>query len=229
MNEPNLQLIANLKVALAVAEDPALAWQYKINGTPHDWMDGSEGIVAELFLDSRRLQGGYELRLRPLPPAPRSWSRAEDVPGPVCWLTWTGEMDGCSYLITEVSNKGVKLGETFHPWSEFGSDRIRHSTTRRADDWHPCTTEEPLPVLAQALKTVMGERQWRSIETAPKDGTKILATIPISDVPNVVFWCASGCWKIQWDHSDLRIIDTPTHWMPLPPVARLNPNEKEGK
>lgn len=60
---------------------------------------------------------------------------------------------------------------------------------------------------------------WQPIETAPKDGTVVLARIPDSDVQQAVMWSAKeGCWVIQWDHWKLRGLDAPTHWMRLPEV-----------
>lgn len=61
---------------------------------------------------------------------------------------------------------------------------------------------------------------WQSIETAPRDGTGILAKLPDSDMPHTVkFW--RGVWVLAWDHSALVNWDEPTHWMPLPPPPSL--------
>lgn len=60
---------------------------------------------------------------------------------------------------------------------------------------------------------------WQPIETAPKDGTVVLARIPDQDVQQAVMWSAKeNCWVIQWDHWKLRGLDAPTHWMHLPEV-----------
>ncbi len=70
--------------------------------------------------------------------------------------------------------------------------------------------------------------RWLPIETAPKDGTKILAlchpTFVESGKPmsfsyiNVVWWRADrfkdSQWK--WRHSLNDSAAEPTHWMPLP-------------
>ena len=58
--------------------------------------------------------------------------------------------------------------------------------------------------------------EWQPIETAPKDGTRVLAW----EYPyyTVVFWDDdeeepyTPCWKISYGGD---IMD-PTHWMPLP-------------
>lgn len=59
---------------------------------------------------------------------------------------------------------------------------------------------------------------WQPIETAPKDGTEILAcTEGFPESHRIVHWYSdAGCW---WDHDGL--FDYPddpwlTHWMPLP-------------
>jgi hypothetical protein len=61
---------------------------------------------------------------------------------------------------------------------------------------------------------------WRPIETAPKDGTLVLAC-----------WAGSGMYPIitrwlknaqAWTHPFNKPVNPPTHWMPLP-----TPPEKE--
>lgn len=60
--------------------------------------------------------------------------------------------------------------------------------------------------------------EWRSIETAPKDGTRVLLWIvsesPYHEdhaMPGVGHWTEwnGGGW-VRWHRG------TPTHWMPLP-------------
>lgn len=65
--------------------------------------------------------------------------------------------------------------------------------------------------------TAAGARtaEWHLIDTAPKDGTGILAKLPDSDMPHTVkFW--HGVWVLAWDHSALVGWDAPTHWTPIP-------------
>lgn len=82
-------------------------------------------------------------------------------------------------------------------------------------------TEVVLPMLHSALsdhgvqKSAGVEAGWRSIESAPRDGTGILVKLPDSDMPlTAKFW--RGSWTVAWDHSELKGWDAPTHWMPIP-------------
>lgn len=57
--------------------------------------------------------------------------------------------------------------------------------------------------------------EWREIETAPKDGTRvILATISDGDVDS-----SSGYWTDHNGGGWVRFMPwQPTHWLPLPPI-----------
>ena len=72
--------------------------------------------------------------------------------------------------------------------------------------------------------------KWQPIDTAPKDGTLILAHLPDSDDCYVIGWCdkakdirsyfnADG-WCIAWDGESLSDWSQPTHWMPLPDAPK---------
>lgn len=58
---------------------------------------------------------------------------------------------------------------------------------------------------------------WRPIETAPRDGTRIMAYEPSADSKNHEIWWEDDCggpfqgWTDDWDTEP-----EPTHWMPLP-------------
>jgi hypothetical protein len=74
-------------------------------------------------------------------------------------------------------------------------------------------------------------RVWRPIETAPRDGTPILATTMQDEVAGWEkswFWPVTVCWasyhpnakgKEGWRTSLIcgNKMDGVTHWMPLPP------------
>lgn len=57
--------------------------------------------------------------------------------------------------------------------------------------------------------------EWQPIETAPRDGTRILLFREGWHVN-----CAVGYWRIDW-HEFAPVggecFPQPTHWMPLPP------------
>jgi hypothetical protein len=58
---------------------------------------------------------------------------------------------------------------------------------------------------------------WRTIDTAPQDGTWFLASMPCSTVPVIVRPIGPDAreyetfWNEGWDGEDI-----PIHWMPLP-------------
>jgi hypothetical protein len=73
---------------------------------------------------------------------------------------------------------------------------------------------------------------WQPIETAPQDGTYILAirAAPSHDqtIPNIIVW---NPWLTNWADNyapDARpVLHQPTHWMPLPPppMEQTNPTD----
>ena len=69
---------------------------------------------------------------------------------------------------------------------------------------------------------------WKSIETAPRDGTKVLASTPAGIL--IVWWTDVGDFdgehkgwsadRVQsWNYQET-CEEFPTHWMPLPEPAR---------
>jgi hypothetical protein len=86
-------------------------------------------------------------------------------------------------------------------------------------------------------------REWQPIETAPKDGTRILVYEPSGGLDEV-FACVWGVyWPgprnvpeyaarrangwVEFDGMDDRqTVDEPTHWMPLPVPP---PNQEHGE
>ena len=70
------------------------------------------------------------------------------------------------------------------------------------------------------LEAMIRECGWRPIETAPKDGTKIIAFDKMMAEYFVAFFVSTG-WIQEWRCDGVRgpEIDFdifPTHWMPLP-------------
>jgi hypothetical protein len=71
------------------------------------------------------------------------------------------------------------------------------------------------PDLARAIDEAIAG-QWQDIETAPKDGTRVLIYRgPEPNEPDVGFW-ALDRWFSQSNEISLWGAFPPTHWMPLP-------------
>lgn len=68
--------------------------------------------------------------------------------------------------------------------------------------------------------------EWQLIETAPKDGTRILlvergGVIVLAAWDYSIWITPSNDWIISHDRSDTEIAWHPTHWMALPPIPDL--------
>lgn len=82
---------------------------------------------------------------------------------------------------------------------------------------------------AARIAEMEAAQAWRPIETAPKDGTEILAHCPHDQIhagePHIIIVRynsnrhATG-WYDQSLDGDGRRVDRPTHWMPLPPAPQ---------
>ena len=84
----------------------------------------------------------------------------------------------------------------------------------------------PQIVALQAEKT---EREWKPIETAPKDGTDVLAYVPETDQQFVIYWHQHDkCWAYAVCELGT-IYCIPTHWMPLPQPPLLAKHGKEAE
>lgn len=63
--------------------------------------------------------------------------------------------------------------------------------------------------------------EWQPIETAPKDGSRLLLATPTGKL-------ADGMWSTQYKvWSWPYVITEPTHWMPAPPIPQKAPNAKQ--
>ena len=63
---------------------------------------------------------------------------------------------------------------------------------------------------------------WKPIESAPRDGTAILAKLPDSDCPVVINHGPKG-WMVAWDNYNLGVSNAPTHWQALQPLGAGEP------
>jgi len=90
------------------------------------------------------------------------------------------------------------------------------------DDW--CKRDLPeIPSFVQvaaalrAYQALRAQTRWRPIDSAPKDGTVIIAMGDGYEFPQSIYWHATGDrgqWVATWDHD---IFTDATHWMPSPP------------
>jgi len=63
---------------------------------------------------------------------------------------------------------------------------------------------------------------WQPIETAPKDGTRLLLATPTGKV-------ADGMWSTRYEvWSWPYVMAEPTHWMPAPPIPTNEVVRAEG-
>lgn len=76
--------------------------------------------------------------------------------------------------------------------------------------------------LSRLLDYVEGMR-WRPIETAPKDGARIILAKIVGHPahPTSLWWACAGHWSDRWGNWNDGVepcgLAGPTHWMPLPP------------
>ena len=68
---------------------------------------------------------------------------------------------------------------------------------------------------------------WQTMDSAPRDGTVILALLNSSDIPYPVRWvkfkvatassAPGGAWIMPWEGYSVRRTNSPRLWMALPP------------
>mgnify|MGYP000894219903 CR=1 FL=1 len=68
-----------------------------------------------------------------------------------------------------------------------------------------------------ALSASPRREGWRPIETAPKDGTRVLLARVGIDAMHTAFWRGS-----TWHCGGLQYFNNPTHWQPLPSAPQEN-------
>jgi len=91
------------------------------------------------------------------------------------------------------------------------------------------------------LRAALAEREWRPIETAPKDGAAVLLYYPHNDtcIRGIYTEVNDGDWEsgyrtwMEWVVDSEHFIqedptEAPTHWMPLP-VTPINAMREGGE
>lgn len=69
--------------------------------------------------------------------------------------------------------------------------------------------------------------EWQPIETAPRDGTRVLLGYEgAADYDICVWHAALGNWFNEYSHP---VPITPTHWMPLPDPPPPHPSARTQK
>ena len=72
--------------------------------------------------------------------------------------------------------------------------------------------------MTNSISNSTGRRKvsdWQPIETAPKDGTRLLLATPTGKV-------ADGMWSTRYEvWSWPYVMAEPTHWMPAPPIPTI--------
>ena len=68
------------------------------------------------------------------------------------------------------------------------------------------------------------DSDWQPIDTAPKDGTSVIAFVPGFGMGTFVLFWMDGYWREPANMMGLKV--KPTHWMPLPsPPKAEGPDE----
>jgi len=124
-------------------KDNLAALEAAYRGEPWQWQDThGEWIPARSSNIHDTLLRGFDCRPKP-PIVTRPWSKPDDVPGPVCWITNEyAKNNGVSYMVVGIVSGGVYIAisrNTIIPWHELAA-LWQYSTDRKT--WHPCTVTE---------------------------------------------------------------------------------------
>ena len=104
------------------------------------------------------------------------------------------------------------------------SESVREAIQQKTDEVGREMIREIHQRITSAAPTGVEARAWQPIETAPRDGTRILAwdgdciIVHWSDCSGVSALTPKMGWATRYD-DDFMCYDEeyPTHWMPLPP------------
>lgn len=133
------------------------------------------------------------------PKLAEAWNRRAQ-PAPITSETGNQAAQGAS-AITSESVPLLTVEEIQAAWVAHGLD--------------DCAVEDFAKAIEQAVRAKMGVGVgWQPIETAPKDGTRVLLVINHGEWGDAVW---TGLWADGWMVSYGKAQANPTHWMPLPP------------
>ncbi len=66
-------------------------------------------------------------------------------------------------------------------------------------------------LIAELSDQMVSQGRWRSIDTAPRDGTPVDLWHRAGFIEHELWWTDDDCW------TSLRTDESYTHWMPIPP------------
>lgn len=84
-----------------------------------------------------------------------------------------------------------------------------------AELWECRTKLAKAEKAADSTEAQLAAREWRPIETAPRDGTGFLGFVRQDWIEGFAFWGDELCWLSDGDGPKFAR-DYPTHWMPWP-------------
>lgn len=91
--------------------------------------------------------------------------------------------------------------------------------------WELYTDDAQAILASPVIEAIRAEGpQWLPIESAPKDGTFVLAVQPSGHIA-IMQWCVDQFWRVRSD--DPAHYWTPTHYMPLPAPPAIEARQDE--
>ena len=123
--------------------------------------------------------------------------------------------DDCAQVLTvghersEVSEAGLRMRELLWASSDAGWREL--IAVLEADGKPEGAAVDYVRTLITRLRAAEARTAWQPIETAPRDGTLVLAWHPHWGGPDAVRCSSRGQWTADWLPTC-----APTHWQPLP-------------
>ena len=112
-------------------------------------------------------------------------------------------------LIAELAKQNEPVAWARYP-KFTGSTQRQEIVFKKPDELHNWVCLYTIP---PTTEQIANETAWQPIETAPKDGTRVLLCIDHGEWGDKVW---TGLWGDGWMVSYGKARTEPTHWMPLP-------------